>query len=300
MTRSTAVDTFSLAYIDTLPSGTSTTVPADVVLLHGWPGDASDYRDVSPLLADKHRLVIPDLRGFGESDRWAVDPDRYYSPSAQASSVASLITELGLHRPVVAGYDIGSRIAQTLAKEHPDLVGALALSPPLPGAGARVVAQESVPELWYQYFHRSPLSVPMLDGHRDAVHAYLKHFWSHWSGPNFEVMTPDFEALVDRYSRHGAFQATTNWYRVGGGYVGNALTEKAPDKSARIQIPTHVLWQELDPLFPRAWSDRLDEFFADVTLHWVDGVGHFTPLEAPEAFARLIETAIADVGVNKN
>ena len=45
---------------------------------------------------------------------------------------------------------------------------------------------------------------------------------------------------------------------------------------------------EHDPLFPRAWSDRLDEFLADVTLRPLDGVGHFTPLEAPEAFAAAI------------
>ena len=49
-----------------------------------------------------------------------------------------------------------------------------------------------------------------------------------------------------------------------------------------------MLWPEHDPLFPRAWSDRLDEWFSDVTLHPLDGVGHFVPVEAPEAFADAI------------
>jgi pimeloyl-ACP methyl ester carboxylesterase len=52
-----------------------------------------------------------------------------------------------------------------------------------------------------------------------------------------------------------------------------------------------VLWQEHDPLFPRDWSDRLDDFFTDVTLRPVDGVGHFTPVECPEEFADLIRRA---------
>ena len=57
-------------------------------------------------------------------------------------------------------------------------------------------------------------------------------------------------------------------------------------------VPTVVLWPEFDPLFPRAWSDRLEEFLADVTLRPLDGVGHFTPLEAPAEFAAAIHDAL--------
>ena len=99
-----AVDGFELAY-DRAGSG-----PA-VVLLHGWPGDRTDYRDLLPKLAGC-QVVAPDLRGFGESDKHPADPAAQYDAKAQARSVAALITELGLDRPVVAGYDIGSRIAQ--------------------------------------------------------------------------------------------------------------------------------------------------------------------------------------------
>ena len=52
---------------------------------------------------------MPDLRGFGESDKHRADPATQYDAKAQARSVAALITELGLDRPVVAGYDIGGR-----------------------------------------------------------------------------------------------------------------------------------------------------------------------------------------------
>ncbi len=57
-------------------------------------------------------------------------------------------------------------------------------------------------------------------------------------------------------------------------------------------MPTAVLWPEHDPLFPRAWSDRLDEFFSDVTLRPADGVGHFSPLEAPQLFAEQVKAAL--------
>jgi pimeloyl-ACP methyl ester carboxylesterase len=71
--------------------------------------------------------------------------------------------------------------------------------------------------------------------------------------------------------------------------VASALAETEPDQ--RIATPTTVLWQEHDPLFPREWSDRLDAFFSDFELVALDGVGHFTPVEAPEAFAEAIRTA---------
>jgi pimeloyl-ACP methyl ester carboxylesterase len=286
MPRSTPVDDFCLAYSEHGEPSAQT-----VVLLHGWPGDSHDFRLVVPLLEDRFRVVVPDLRGFGESDRHLLDPDTFYTPSAQARSIASLIDELQLIRPIVGGYDIGSRVAQTLAKEYPTSVGALAVSPPLPGAGHRVLDGKVIPELWYQYFHRSPLSVQLLDGQRANIRAYLHHFWRHWSGPDFVVDTPEFEQLVDRYSRPGAFESASNWYRVGAGYIANALNEQPPQAPDRLSLPVHVLWQELDPIFPRSWSDGLDVFFSDATLHKVDGIGHFTPLEAPRGFADIVIAA---------
>jgi pimeloyl-ACP methyl ester carboxylesterase len=57
-------------------------------------------------------VVVPDLRGFGESDKHRADPAGQYGADAQARSVVGLIDELGLDRPVIGGYDIGSRIAR--------------------------------------------------------------------------------------------------------------------------------------------------------------------------------------------
>ena len=53
-----------------------------------------------------------------------------------------------------------------------------------------------------------------------------------------------------------------------------------------------MLWPAHDPLFPRDWSDRLDDFFTDVTLTYLDDAGHFTPREAPRAFAAAVTAAL--------
>ena len=284
--RSDAVDGFRLTY-DRVGAG------RPVVLLHGWPGDRTDYRELLPLLVDHVELVVPDLRGFGGSDRPADAPPESYAAAGQARAVAALIEQLGLERPVLAGYDVGSRTAQTLARERPDLVAALVVAPPMPGVGRRVLDEGPAREFWYQQFHRSTLIEDLLDGRPDAVRAYLAHIWGHWSGPGYELDARHLDHLVEVYGAPGAFAASVAWYRAGAGTVATSLAEGAPDPADRVDVPITVLWPEHDPLFPRAWSDRLDEFYRDARLRPVDGIGHFLPLEAPGVLAEEILAAVA-------
>jgi len=279
--RSAEVDGFRLSY-DRTGSGP----PA--VLLHGWPGDRTDFRRVVPRLAPSAEVVAADLRGFGESDKHSRPPADAYSAAAQARSVAGLIDELGLHRPVLAGYDIGSRIAQAVAHMYPERTRALVIAPPLPGAGNRVFGVEAHREFWYQAFHQLDLAAQLIDGRPDAVRAYLRHFWSHWSGPSFALAETDLDHLVGGYGPPGAFTASIGWYRAGSGTVATSAAERAPAAEDRLATPATVLWPEYDPLFPRSWSDRLAEFFTRAELRAVDGAGHFMPLEAPAAFAAAI------------
>jgi pimeloyl-ACP methyl ester carboxylesterase len=285
MPRSSPVDGFSLAY------GRTGSGPP-VVLLHGWPGGRSDFRLVEPLLADVADVVVPDLRGFGESDRHPVAPDEGYTGDAQARSVTALLDELGLGPVVLAGYDIGSRIAQVIARQSPERVRALVLTPPLPGAGQRLLEPAVVAEFWYQNFHRTAVPEQLLDGDRDAVRAYLQHFWTHWSGPSYTPADADLDRLADSYARPGAFTASIGWYRQGPGILARGLAEQAPAPEDRLAVPTHALWPAHDPLFPAAWADRLDEFFADVSLTRLPDSGHFVPLEEPDAFATAIRGAL--------
>jgi pimeloyl-ACP methyl ester carboxylesterase len=245
------------------------------------------------LLAGHAEVVVADLRGFGASDKHLAPPAEAYSAAAQARSVLGLLDELGLQTPVLAGYDIGSRIAQAVARAAPERVRALVLSPPLPGAGRRVLTADAQREFWYQPFHALGLIEELVDGRRAAVRAYLRHFWSHWSGPAFEPDDRRLDHLVEVYGPPGALTASVGWYRAGSGMVATSLAERPPAPGDRIAVPTTVLWPEHDPLFPRAWSDRLEEFFSAAELEWLDGVGHFTPVEAPQAFAAAIRRRLA-------
>jgi pimeloyl-ACP methyl ester carboxylesterase len=284
MALSAATDGFRLAY-DRHGHG------PPVLLLHGWPGDRGDWREVVPRLAGMD-VLAPDLRGFGESDKHLEDPATAYSAAAQARSVIALTEELDLRGLVIAGYDVGSRIAQAVAAERPGLVRGLVIAPPLPGIGARILSPAAQREFWYQSFHQLDLAEQLIDGRPEAVRAYLAHFWSHWSGPAFELSDAELDRVAGLYSAPGAFVASIGWYRAGAGSVARSLAEQAPEPANRVHVPTTVLWPGHDPLFPAEWSDRLGEFFDQVRLRMLPSAGHFSPLEAPGIFAEEIRRSL--------
>jgi len=289
MQYSAPTDGFRLAY-ERSGSG-----PA-VVLLHGWPGDHTDWDQLVPGLRDVADVLAPDLRGFGQSDKYEADPEEIYSAHGQARAVAALMDELRLKDAVVAGYDVGGAVSQTVATMRPDLVAALVVSPHLPGAGKRVLELGPVREFWYTSFHQLDLARLLIDGNRDAVRVYLHHLWSHWSGPNYIVDEKRMDHLVEVYSAPGAFVASINWYRTSSSNPVTAFAaETKPSPGQRLATPTTVLWEDQDPIFPFEWSDQLDAFFQNYTLERLSGIGHFTPLEATDRFAKAIKQRLRNV-----
>ena len=264
-----------------------------MVLLHGWPGGRSDYRLVEPLLADAADVVVPDLRGFGDSDRHPVPPDEGYSGDAQARSVTGLLDELGLgpvvlaglrhrqphrpgHRPAVPGARPGTGADPADARRRAAAAG--------PGRAAASSGTRTS-TAW-----TSPSGSWTATGTPSAT--YLEHFWTHWSGPSYTPAAADLDRLADSYGAAGGVHASIGWYRQGPGILVRGLAEQAPAPEDRLAVRTHVLWPAHDPLFPAAWADRLDEFFADVTVTPLPDSGHFVPLEAPDAFAAAIREAL--------
>src|SRR6202035_4356469 len=144
--------------------------------------------------------------------------------------------------------------------------------------GDRILAPQAQREFWYQAFHNLGLSAELIDGRPDAVRAYLRHFWSHWSGPAYEPDDQHLDHLVSVYGAPGAAPAS--------------MAEQVPAPADGIAVPTTVLWPEHDPLFPREWSDRIGEFFADHHLTWLERAGHFSPLEAPDTFGAAVVAAV--------
>ena len=95
----------------------------DLILIHGLGGSVHDWDVIAPLLAQHHRVLRWDVRGFGESDK----PAGPYSAQLFARDLAGLCHTVGVSRAHVAGISMGGVIAQRLALDSPELVRSLTL-----------------------------------------------------------------------------------------------------------------------------------------------------------------------------
>jgi pimeloyl-ACP methyl ester carboxylesterase len=263
-----------------------------VLLLHGWPGFWYDWRRVIPALAADADVIAPDFRGFGASDKPDLPPADAYTPAVFAADMLALLDHLDLDRVVVAGYDLGATIAQTLARAAPARVRALALfNPPYPGIGLRRFEPAAQAEAWYQHLHALPWSDRLIGHDRETVRLYLAHFYDHWMGRKEALHPEEFEAIVDTYAQPGAVRGSIAYYRA---RAGARLREATADPTPlRLAQQTVVLWGEADPVAPSAWADRLPEFFPNLTVRLLPGVGHFVPVEAPDDAIGAIRAALA-------
>lgn len=94
-----------------------------LVLLHGFPLDHHIWDEVIPLLEDSFDLIIPDLRGFGES----TTVNTPYTIDDLASDVASLLDHLGIEKSAIAGHSMGGYVALAFARLYPERVSGLGL-----------------------------------------------------------------------------------------------------------------------------------------------------------------------------
>ncbi|MCO1658370.1 alpha/beta fold hydrolase [Pseudonocardia humida] len=265
-----------------------------VVCLHGWPGGWFDYRLLRPLLEPVADVVLPDLRGFGGSDRPAL-PVAGYSRAAQAAVVLAVLDALGIERAVLVGYDIGSSIAIQVARDAPDRVVGLALGNPMnPAAGPLLLAPEHRGEFWYQDFHQLELASALIDGEPRAVAAYLGHFYRHWGGRQEPLGPAHLAALVRAYAEPGAFTASLNWYRSGSSSLPVAVAAARGDAppAPPVGVPSAVVWGAADPLFPPAFSEGLEAMLPGHRLTVLEDVGHFVPLEAPGELAAAVRSLL--------
>jgi len=265
---------------------------APILLLHGWPGFWYDWRRVIPALAVDADVIAPDFRGFGASDKPDLPPAEAYTPHVLAADMRALLDHLGIESVVVAGYDIGATIAQTLARTAPTRVRALALfNPPYPGIGPRRFEPAVQAEAWYQHLHALPWADRLIGHDHDTVRLYLAHFYDHWMGRTEALRPEEFTAIVDTYAQPGAVRGSIAYYRARAG--ARQREANADPDALRIAQPTIVLWGEADPVARSAWADRLPEFFSHLTLPLLPGVGHFVPFEAPADAIGAIRAALA-------
>src|SRR3954452_16893352 len=244
-----------------------------LVLLHGWPQHWWSWRRLIPELARRHRVLVPDLRGWG----WSSAPPGSYAKATMAADVLKLLDLEGLERVPILGHDWGGYVGFLLALDHPSRVErlvALDITPPWPGAPR--LRHLALPGLAsYQVVVATPGGGPR---RVTAGHGFVRSGMRAASGPDAAWSEEDLDRYADVLREPARAEASSACYRT-------FLTRELPaavrrgDRSAQLSVPSLLLMGGASPL--RRILDPQPSRNLDVRT--MPGAGLFVPREAPDA-----------------
>jgi len=235
-----------------------------IVLIHGWCCDHTYFAPQARHFASLgHRVVSPDLRGHGRSDK----PHQPYPIGAFADDVAWLCRELKLPKPILVGHSMGGIVSFDVAARYPELPGAIVM------LDAAVVLPP-------------------------AARAAIPQFLERLRGPDYAIALRDLVSSVFFLSSDDAVRkahileemAKTPQHVMESAYQG--LGEfRADDAQGRVVVPS--LYIAADEPSPRSDMARLRELLPQLSFGRTVGSGHFCQLEAPDQINAMIARFIA-------
>jgi len=243
-----------------------------VVLLHGFPDSGRLWRHQVPALADAgFQVIVPDLRGYGKSDKpEAADA---YSLPLLAGDVLAILGDLGIDRAHVVGHDWGAALAWVLASFAPDRVDHLvALSVGHPSTFRRTDEQRQ--KSWYMLlFQFQGVAEQWLTG-------------DSWAGLRGWGHHPDIDQVIADLEAHGSLTPGLNWYRA------NVPPESwiaPPIQLPPVTAPAMGVWSTGDFALSEAqMTDSAENVAAPWRYERLEGPGHWMQLEAPDEVNALL------------
>ena len=204
-----------------------------VVLLHGFPQTWYAWRKQIPALAEHYSLVVPDLRGYGDTDK----PATGYDKRTMAADVRELLRHLGHDRVALVGHDRGARVATRFAKDHRAAVDRLVVMDNIP---TRVIMQtldaEKAKAMWFFLFNQVPHLPEALIAGREEL--WLRHFFSTWSYDPQMLTDAEVAVYTRAYAQPGAVRGACDDYRAGA----QDVAQDDEDAGRLIDAPTLALW----------------------------------------------------------
>ena len=269
-----------------------------LVLLHGFPQTHVMWHRVAQALRSRYRLVMPDLRGYGDSSHAVGDAEHaHYSKRAMAQEVIDLLDHLGVQDFFLCGHDRGGRVAHRLAVDHPQRVKKLCVIDIAPTLDMYAATDFAFARAYYHWFHLvqpAPLPELMIGGNaKDYLHAKL----GGWGSQGLGYIEPEALAEYERCfcdPTPNAQGLPAHIHSACEDYRASAGMDLEHDRESRarggkIACDTLVLWGErgvVNRLFqPLAlWQAQCS---AKVSGQAVPA-GHFIPEELPELTAQAL------------
>ena len=263
-----------------------------LLLLHGYPQTHAMWHRVAMRLAPHFALVVPDLRGYGDSTKppppATPEADHaQHSKRAMAADLAALMANLGHRRFAVAGHDRGGRVAHRLALDFPERVAKLALIDIAPTLDMYEGTEMRFASFYYHWFfliQPAPLPERMIGA--DPVF-YLHWSLGGWGAQSLGAIEPRALAEYERcFNRADAIHAACEDYRASAG-IDLAHDRASRAAGEKIACDTLVLWGErgvvarlFDPM--ALWRAQCAGAVEGAEM----AAGHFIPEELPDETAQ--------------
>lgn len=257
-----------------------------LLLLHGFPQTHALWHRVARQLAEHYFIVLPDLRGYGDSPAPADLPEHAQaSKRAMAADLAALMATLGAPRFFLCGHDRGGRVAHRLALDHPRAVRKLCVLDIAPTVDMYAATDMAFARAYYHWFHLiqpAPLPEAMIGG---EPLTYLHTKLGRWGSAGLAHLEPQALAEYERCLRPATIHAMCEDYRASAGL--DLVHDRASrEQGDQIRCDMMVLWGErgvvgrmFDPL--ALWRAQC----AGRVTGQVLPCGHYIPEELPQETA---------------
>jgi pimeloyl-ACP methyl ester carboxylesterase len=236
---------------------------APVLLLHGWPDSWFTFSRVLPLLSRRLRVVVPDRRGFGDSEK----PVLGYAIEDFAADAVALLDALSIERATIVGHSFGSFVGRQVAIAHPERTDRVVLIGTGVSAGSPVVREVQA-------------------GVRDLQDPVPLEFARDFQAGTAYLPLP--AAFFDRVVAESLKLPARLWRAA----LDAVIAYDDSGARARITAPTLLVWGDHDALFPREDQDRLRSEIPNARLSVLAETGHCPNWERPERVAEELEAFV--------
>lgn len=256
-----------------------------VLLLHGHPESHLMWHKVAPELAKDYTVVIPDLRGYGESSKPKGEADHStYSKRTMANDQVYVMEQLGFKQFHIAGHDRGGRVCHRMMLDHPDKVKSSILIDILPTIDVYNNTDQSVAtKYWHWYFYIQPEPFPETFLGSQPEYFVRSNILKKTIPGSLAADTFP-EDIVQEYIRYYSDPATV--HAIAEDYRASVTIDweyDLADRDQMMDVPLLCLWGS-DGNIGKSWDIMgiWGKMAANLSGYAVEGCGHFVPEEKPE------------------
>jgi pimeloyl-ACP methyl ester carboxylesterase len=246
-----------------------------VILLHGFPETWYAWRHQIPVLGERYRLIVPDLRGYGATEKAAAG----YDKRTMANDIRALMHALDIRKAAIIGHDRGARVGTRFVKDHPDATARFAALDNIPTRFIFENMNADVAQAAWFFLFQGVRDLPeaLIQGREEL---WLRFVLTGWCYNPEALSDADIAIYARAYAQPGGLRGAFEDYRA----WRDDLAQDQFDRDTKISCPTLALWGDdfegarmID--MAALWRDMAD----DLSTTPIARSGHLPHEEQPDA-----------------